>query len=164
MTIDTWLRIGAISLPLVGAVAIWRLGTRLPRAQRRLAISIFGTTALITLTLFLLNKYYACMLAFGKQNCLFDGLATLSLCLLSIILARGCLVLRGEDKEQDYIFMLLLGGACAGMGLAQNLCPFLIFLNLFLFTLARLLKRKGLGGHFLMLRDDYQDNDRDSMR
>lgn len=158
MTIDTGLRIGAIALPLAGALAMWGWGGRFPHAQRRVAVSIFGTTALLALTLFLLNRYYACILAFGDQNCLFDGLATLSLFLLSILLARGCIVLRGENRAQDYIPMLLFGSAWAGMGLTQNLCLFVVFLNLFLFAADRWLKRKGLTWRFLVLRDDYKDD------
>lgn len=164
MTIDACLRIGAVGLPLIGALAIWRWGARFPRTQGRLAAGIFGVTGLIALILFLLNRYYACMLAFGKENCLFDGSATLSLFFLSIILARRCLVLRGEDRGQDHVFMLLLGSAWAGIGLAQNMCLILVFVNLFFFALAQWLKRKGLGGHFLMLRDDYEDNDRDGVK
>ena len=138
MTIDTWLRIGAIGIPLVGALAIWRWGIRFPHVQRRLVLFIFGTTGLSALTLFLLNQHYACILVFGRQNCLFDGSATLSLFLLSIVLARSCLVLRSEDAGQDYIPMLLLGSAWAGMGLTQNLCLFLVFLNLFVAAMSRL--------------------------
>lgn len=158
MTIDTWLRIGAIGIPMVGALAMWRWGTKFPRAQRRLAVSMLGITGLIGLTLFLLNRYYACILAFGRRNCLFDGSATLSLFLLSIVLARSCIVLRSEDAGQDYIPVLLLGGAWAGMGLTQNLCLFLVFLNLFVFAVDRWLKRKGLAWRFLVLRDDYRDD------
>lgn len=159
MTIDTCLRIGAIGLPLVGALAIWRLGPRFPRTQRWLAAFIFGATGLIALTLFLLNRYYACMFASGRQSCLFDGSATLSLVLLSIVLARGGIVLRGENKGQDYITMLMLSSAWAGIGLAQNLLVLLLSLNLFVLAVNRWLKRKGLGGRFLALRDDYKDDD-----
>lgn len=159
MTLDTWLRIGAVGLPLVGAVAIWRWGAKFPRAQRRLTVIILGTTGLTAMALFLLNRYYACILAFGRQSCLFDGLGTLSLFLLSIVLARSCLVLRGENKGQDYALMLWLGGAWAGMALAQHLCLLFVFLNLFVLALAQWLKRKGIGGHFLMLRDDYRDDE-----
>jgi NADH:ubiquinone oxidoreductase subunit 4 (subunit M) len=158
MTLDTWLRIGAIGMPLLGALVIWRLGTRSPRAQRRLVLFIFGTTGLIALSLFLLNRYYACMLAFGKQNCLFDGAATLSLLLLSIVLARGCIVPRGENRGPDHTSMLLLSSGWAGMGLSKNLFLFLVFMNLFLVSLARWLRRKGIGWRFLILRDDYRDD------
>jgi hypothetical protein len=158
MMIDTWLRIGAIVLPLTGALTIWRCGVRFLGAQRRLAVSILGTTGLIALTLFLINRHYACILAFGRQNCLFDGLATLSLFLLSIVLARWCIFLRGENKEQDYSLVLLLGSAWAGMGLTQHLCLFLVFLNVFVFAADRWLKRRGITARFLVVRDDYQDD------
>jgi hypothetical protein len=158
MTIDTWLRIGAIGIPLAGALAMWRWGTKSPHAQRRLVVSILGTTGLIGLTLFLLNRYYACILAFGKQNCLFDGLATLSLFLLSIVLARWCIVLRGENKEQDYSLVLLLGSAWAGMGLTQNFFVFLGSASLFVLAGDRWLRRRGITARFLVLRDDYQDD------
>jgi hypothetical protein len=158
MTMDTWLRIGAVAPPLVGAFVLWRWGTKFPRAQRWLAVCILGTTGLIALILFLLNRYYACILAFGRESCLFDGLGTLSLFLLSIVLTRSCLVLRGEDRGVDYALMLLLGGAWAGMGLAQHLCLLLVFLNLFVFAMDRWLKRKGIGWRFLAIRDDYQDD------
>ena len=137
---------------------MWRWGTKFPRAQRRLAVSILGTTALIALALFLLNRCYACILAFGRQNCLFEGLACLSLFLLSMLLARGCIVLRGENRGREYIFMLLMCSAWAGMGLAQNLCLFPVFLNMFVFAADRWLKTKGLTWRFLALRDDYRDD------
>ena len=157
MTIDTWLRIGAVGLPVVGALAIRLWGTRFPRVQRRLAVFIFGTTGFIALTLFLLNRYDACILRLGQQSCLFDGSATLSLLLLSIAWARRCFVRRDRDRRQDYISMLLLCGAWAGMGLTQNLGLFLIFLNLFYFAVDRWLRRKGFVWRFLALRDDYAD-------
>jgi len=147
MMLDTWLRIGAIVLPLAGALTIWRWGVRFPRAQRWLAVSILGTTGLIALTL-----------AFGRQSCLFDGLATLSLFLLSIVLARGCIVLRGENKEQDYILELLLGSAWAGMGLTQNFLLFLGFVSLFILAADRWLRRRGITARFLVVRDDYKDD------
>lgn len=158
MTIDTWLRIGAIGIPLVGALAIWRFGIRFPRAQRWLVVSILGIVGLIAVTLFLLNRYYACILAFGRQSCLFDGLGTLSLFFLSVVLARSCIVLRGENRAQEYALMLLLSSGWAGMGLAQNLCLVLVFLNLFIFAADRWLKRRGIGWRFLALRDDYDDD------
>ncbi len=106
MTTDTWIRIGAIGTPLLTALAIWRWGTRFPRTQRRLATLAFGGTAVIALTLFVLNRYHAYILAFGRQSCLFDGLATLPLFLPSIILGQGCLVLRGENPVSDYVYIL----------------------------------------------------------
>jgi hypothetical protein len=160
MTIDTWLRIGAIGLPLIGALTIWRWGDKFLHAQRWLAVSIFGIIGLIALSLFLLNRHYACILLPGRQNCLFDGLATLSLFLLNLVLARTSVVLRGENKGYDYILMLLLSSAWAGMGLglAENLGVFLVFLFLFFFVLNRYMKKKGFSGGFLKIRDDYEDD------
>ena len=157
MTIVTWLKIVAIGLPLLAALTIWRGGDRFLPAQRWLVIITFGLIALIALTLFFLDKQYACILMFGRQNCLFDGLASLSLVLLSLLFARSSVLLRGEDKGSDYILMLLLSSAWAGMGLVENLLVFLIFLNLFFFVFNRWLNRRGLKWRFLVLRDDYKD-------
>jgi hypothetical protein len=158
MTISMWLKISVIGLPLVGALAIWRWGDKLPLAPRWLAAIIFGLIGLSSLALFLLNRYYACIFASGKQNCIFDGLATLSLLALSIVLARGSLGLKGVNKNQGYILMLLLGSAWAGMGLAGNLLEILIFFNLFIYVIHRWLKQEGLTFRLLVLRDDYRDD------
>jgi len=158
MTIDMWLRIGAIGLPLIGVLIIWRWRDKFLHVQRWLVVLIFGIVGLVALTLFLLNRHYACILLTGRQNCLFDGLATLSLFLLNLVLARASVVLRGENKGYDYILMLLLSSAWAGMGLAENLLVLLIFLYLFFFVLNRWFKRKGFRGGFLKLRDDYEDD------
>jgi len=156
MTIDAWLRICAIGLPLIGALIIWRWGDKFLHAQRWLAVSIFGIIGLITLSLFVLNRHYACIYLFGRQNCLFDGLATLSLFLLNLVLAS--LVLRGENRGYDYMLMLLLSSAWAGMGLAENLLVLLISLYLFFFVIIRWFKREGFRGGFLKLRDDYEND------
>ena len=160
MTIATWLRIGATGLPLIGALTIWRWGDKFLHAQRWLAVSIFGIIGLIALNLFLLNRIYACILLFGRQNCLVDGVDTLSLFLLNLVLARTSVVLRGENKGYDYILMLLLSSAWAGiwLGLAENLGVFLIFLYLFFFVLNRYMKKEGFKGGFLKIRDDYEDD------
>ena len=158
MTIDTWLRIGAIGLPLIGALAIWRWGDKFPHAQRWLAVSIFGLIGLIALSLFVLNRIFICITLFGRQNCVFDGLAILSLFLLNLVLARASVVLRGENRGYDYILMLLLSSAWAGMGIANNLFVSLIFLYLFFFVINRWFKREGIRGGFLKLRDDYEDD------
>jgi hypothetical protein len=158
MTIDAWLRIGAIGLPLIGALTIWRWGDKFLHAQRWLAVSIFGIIGLIALSLFVLNRHYACIYLFGRQNCLFDGLATLPLFLLNLVLARASLVLRGENKGYDYMLMLLLSSAWAGMGLTENLLVFLISLYLFFFVINRYFKREGFRGGFLKLRDDYEND------
>lgn len=158
MTLDTWLRICAIGIPLIAALTIWLWGDKFLHAQRWLVSIIFCIAGLIALTLFLLNRYFACILSGGRENCLFDGAATLSLVVLNIVLARASFFLRGENKRYDYILMLLLSSAWAGMGLAENLFIFLIFLYLFFFVLNRWFKRKGFKGGFLKLRDDYDDD------
>ncbi len=158
MTIDTWLRMGSIGLPLIGALTLWRWGDKFLHAQRWLVGIVFGITGLIALTLFLLNRYYACTLLTGRQNCLFEGMATLTLILLNLLLARASIVLRSESKEADYILMLLLSSAWAGMGLAENLLVLLIFWYVFFFVVSRWFKRKGFRGGFLKFRDDYEDH------
>ena len=85
------------------------------------------------------------------------GLSALLLGLLSAVLARGCLRFQDQDCWHDYLPRLLLRGAWAGIGLAENLGLLLVFLNLFLFVVDRWLRRKGLGWRFLVLRDDWQD-------
>jgi hypothetical protein len=45
------------------------------------------------------------------------------------------------------------------MGLAQNLLLLIVFLNVFLFVGSRWLRGKGIQPRFLVLRDDYKDDD-----
>jgi hypothetical protein len=68
-----------IGRSLAGALVTWRWGARFPRRQRPLAVVLLGTTGLTSLILFLLNRYYACILTFDLEICLFDGLGILSL-------------------------------------------------------------------------------------
>jgi hypothetical protein len=159
MTADTWLRAIVIGLPLVGALVIWRWGGRFPEAQRWAAAAIFGAAGLAALALFLLNRQYACILASGTKNCLWNGAASLGLFLLDAWFAIRCVVPPGEGKRRDFIVMLLLSGSLAGVGLAQNLLLLIVFLNLFLFTGSRWLTGKGIQPRFLVLRDDYKDGD-----
>lgn len=159
----TWLRMGAMSLPLIGAVIIWLWGDRLRVSPRWLAATIFALMGVFALTLFLLNRHYACMLLSGRKNCLVDGLGTLSLFLLSILLARRSIIMRDANKGQGCILMLMLGSAWAGIGLANNLLELLLFMNLFVYVIYRWLHREGLKFRILLLRDDYGD-DSDSIR
>ena len=155
--IDTWLKIGAIGIPLVGVaiLSIWR--GKLHQVQYRLASIILGVVALIAMALFLHNRLYACIVLLGRQNCLFEGLATLSLFLLNLILARACAVPWDINKGYDIILMLLLSSAWAGIGLAENLFVILLSFYLFFFVFNRWIKREGFKGGFLMLRDDYEE-------
>jgi len=157
MNINTWLSIVAVGLPLIGVLAIWRWWDKFRYVQRWLVAAIFGLSGLTVLILFLLNRQYECILLTGRQNCLAGGLATLSLILLNVILARGSVILQGGTKKNDYILMLLLSSAWAGMGLAENLLVLLIFLNLFFYVIHKWLERNGLRWRFMIVRDDYSD-------
>jgi hypothetical protein len=157
MSANTWLRIVAIGLPLIGVPAIWRWGDQSLWVRRWLAAVILGISGLAALGLFLLNQRYACILLIGTGNCLIDGLAPLSLFLLNVILVRGCFILRGGHKKNDYVLLLLLSSAWAGMGLAENLLVLLIFLYLFFYVIRKWLDRDGLKWRFLIVRDDYSD-------
>jgi hypothetical protein len=159
VTADTWLRVVAIGMPLAGALGLWRWGSRFGPAQRWAAAAILGAAGLAALAGFLLNRQYACILASGSKNCLWDGAASLGLCLLDALFAIRCIVPPGEGKRRDFIVMLLLSGALAGIGLAQNLLLLIVFLNVFLFVGHRWLTKKGFQPRFLVLRDDYKDGD-----
>jgi NADH:ubiquinone oxidoreductase subunit 4 (subunit M) len=156
---DTWLRAVAIGLPLAGALVIWRWGGHIPRAERWVAAAIFGAAGLTALLVFLLNRQYACILATGRASCLLDGLGPLGVCLLDAVFAVRCVVPAAEGKRRDFVLMLFLSGALAGMGLAQNLLVLIVFLNLFMFVVYRWLTGKGFQPRFLVLRDDYKDED-----
>ena len=160
MTVDTWLRIGTIGLPLIGALILWREKDGPINAYHRLVVSIFVIAGFIALCVFLYNMYYSCMFMLGRENCVFDSLEILSLLLLNLLLARRSMVLHGESKGYNVILMLLLSSAWAGMGygLARNLGIFLLFLYLFFFVLNRYMNQKGFTGGFLKVRDDYKDD------
>lgn len=159
MTIDTGLRIAAIGLPFAGALVIWRMRARFPRAQRVMAALILATTALIALALFLLNRYYACVLAFREESCLFDGLGTLSLLVWSALFARSSLVMQGQTLGARYIPMLLFAAGWAGACVGQNLFLLVVSMNLLLFAIDRWLKTRGTSWQFLVLRDGYSEDE-----
>ena len=158
MAVDPWLRFGAIGLPLFGALIIWGWGEKFPYTQRRLTGITFGILGLIALTLFLLNRHYACVFALGRENCLFEGLATLSLFLLNVFLAGKSITLQGENRGTVYILLLLLSSSWTGIGLVENVLVLLIFLYLFFFVLNRWAKMEGFKSGFLKIRDDYDDD------
>jgi NADH:ubiquinone oxidoreductase subunit 4 (subunit M) len=160
MAPDTWLRIAAISLPLAGALVIWRWGGRFPDAQRWLAAAILGLSGLLSLSLFLLNRQYACLLVSGSANCLVDGAGLLGLFLLDAFFVIRCLVPPDQRKKRDFILMLSMSGALGGIGLSQNLLAWIVFINLFLFVGHRWLTKHGFQPRFMVLRDDYKDEDR----
>jgi hypothetical protein len=160
MTLDTWLRIIATGLPLLGVLAVWLSKNRLGHVQRWLATVTLGIAGLVALALFLLNRQYACVLLSGSHNCLAKGFSTSSIFLLNAVQAIRSLFLRGKNKTFDHILILLLSSAWAGMGLAVNLLELLIFLNLFFYVIYKWLDRKGLGWGFFVVRSDYPDDQR----
>jgi hypothetical protein len=156
---DAWLRGVAIALPLAGALVIWRWGDLFDPARRWAAAAIFGVASAAVLILFLFNRHYACIVASGSKNCLWDGAASLGLFLLDSLFAIRCIVPPEQGKRRDFIVMLLLSGALAGIGLSENLLLLVIFLNVFLFVGHRWLTRKGIQPRFLVVRDDYNNGD-----
>lgn len=154
---DTWLRVVGIGLPLTGALFIWRLGDRSEVARGWLAAVIFAVVGLVAFVVFLVNRQYACTFALGRQSCLIDGVASLSLMALSALLAWRTIAARGAIDSQDTALMLLFAAAWAGMGLAKELLLFLVSLNVLIFAGSRWLNRRGLSLRYLILRDDYKD-------
>ena len=155
MILDMWLSIMAIGLPLVGVLALWQWRHKFISIRGWLATIIFSVSGLAALGLFLLNKYYACILSTGSQNCLTDGLAIFSLILLNAVLVASSIIRR---KGFDYRLTLLLSSAWAGMGLAKNLLVLLVFLNLFFYVIYKWLDQKGLGWGMFITRNDYGDD------
>ena len=158
MTLDIWLRVTAITLPLIGTFVFWRWKNKFIDIRYWLAVIIFGMVGLAALGLFLLNKHFACIFATGKQNCLADGLATLSLILLCAVLVVNNIIRRDERQKLDYRLMLFLSSAWAGIGLATNLLVLLVFQNLFFYVIYKWLDQKGLGWGMFITRMDYRDD------
>ena len=157
MTLDVWLRVTAIALPLIGTFVLWRWNKSIDVGYW-LTIIIFSTVGLVTLGLVLLNKHFVCIFSTGKQNCLTDGLFTLSLILLCAVLIVSSIIRRDERQKLDYRLMLFLSSAWAGIGLAKNLLVLLIFLNLFFYVIYKWLDQKGLGWGMFITRYDYRDD------
>ena len=157
MTLDMWLRVIAIGLPLIGAFVLWRWNKSID-IRHWIAVIIFGIVGLAALGLFLLNKHFACIFSTGKQNCLTDGLATLSLILLCAVLVMSSIIRRDERQKVDYRLAFFLSSAWAGIGLAKNLLVLLVFLNLFFYVIYKWLDQKGLGWGMFITRNDYRDD------
>ncbi len=144
MTLNTVLKICAVGIPLIAALIIWRWKTLSPHRQRQSVAFSLGLTGLAALALFLVNQQYVCIRAPGQQNCLFDVFATVSLFLLCVIFARSALTLERPDLRGDYILRLMLTGAWAGVGVAENLFELIVFLYLLMYVGHRWLKRNGI--------------------
>ena len=143
MTLDMWLLIGAIGLPFIGALILWRWEAIFLNIEHWLVVLIFGIVGLVALAIFLLNGYFACFLVTGQENCLFDGLASLFIFLLNLTLARQAFVLESSNKRDDYILMLLLSGSCAGIGLSKNPLVIVVSSTLLLWVIYIWLRRRG---------------------
>jgi hypothetical protein len=159
MTIVSLMKLVAFGLPLCGALIIWLWRGRRPRAQRLLTFALLGLAGLAGLTLFVLNAHYACIFAPGSQNCLFDGLATLSLCLLGIMFAFRALRMHAGDHHPDYILMLALISGWAAAGLAENLFELLVGVNMIGYVVYRWLKHSQVHWGFVI---DFSDRHNDS--
>ncbi len=157
MALTIYLQVGAMGLPLLVAFGLWRWGNRIPHAQRRLTAMSLGLVGLAALGVFLGNGLYACIVASGQQNCLFDGVSTLSLAVVCTLFVWGALVLREGDRKGDYILMLTLTGAWAGLAFAQNLLELIVFLNLFIYVMYRWLKRNGTRWGLFVVWPDHDD-------
>jgi formate hydrogenlyase subunit 3/multisubunit Na+/H+ antiporter MnhD subunit len=158
MTLDMWLRVTAIALPLLGASVLWQWKNKSIAIRYWLAVIISSMVGLAALGLFLLNRHFACIFSTGKKNCLTDALATLSLILLCAVLVISSIILRDERQKLDYRLMLFLSSAWAGIGLAKNLLVLLVFLNLFFYVIYKWLDQKGLGWGMFITRNDYRDD------
>jgi hypothetical protein len=157
MSFESGLILLAVLLPAVGALVLWRWRAVNSTAKRALSASISGLNAAIALTFFLQDQLYACIFQTGPDNCVTDGLAVLSL----LVLSNGLVLretLREENSTLDYILMLTLNSIWAGLTLPKNFFFTLIFLNLFLFWIDRYLKSQGTSWRFLVLRDEYKDD------
>ena len=165
MNSSVWLKFGIIGLPLIGALVIGRRrggGPRWARFTRGAAAAILLVAGLAALAMFALNRQYACVLRSGPDNCVFDALASLSICLLGVVLARAILLLRGDNLRVDYALLLLLFTGWAGFGLADNLLQLLIAINVFLIALFQTFKQHDIRwGIFVPWPDHSRDRNRD---
>lgn len=153
----TFLKWTAIGLPLVAALLIRVARGMSSRTMQRVTFLVLCLVALTSLGLFFTRGNAACMFAGGEQNCLFDGLAALSLSALAAYLAFATFVQRSVQERIDYALVLLLTGAWAGLGLAENLFELIVFMNLLFYVLFRLFKRKDIVWGFVVPRSPPQD-------
>ena len=151
----TWLKVCAIGGPLLGALVLHFRKNAAARTQQRLATILFGATAVCAFALFILNQYYACSLIAGPKNCLYDGAATITLALLSLVLLWQTFSIRDTELRLELILRLLFVTAWAAMGLTENLLGLFLGLYLFGYVLYRWFKKHGLQwGIFVVWPDD----------
>ena len=116
-------------------------------------ILIFSSAS--SLGIFATSQLYRCVFSSGRENCLFEGLASLSLGILSLTIAIQTLLEHKPDRMDTYINRLLLVGIWAGISYTENVLLILPFLYLFYYLVNRWLKGKGLQWRFLVAKDDY---------
>jgi hypothetical protein len=100
-----------MGLPLLAALILWWVEDRQAQLRFWLAAITFSLVGLIALVLFVINRQYGCILASGRQNCLFDGLASLSLFGLCMVLVKVSLANQTQsfsDQAGDERLKLLL--------------------------------------------------------
>lgn len=161
MTLEIWLTILAIGLPLAGALLIWWLGDEHRRTKHWLSVIVATLTGLIALGLFFTNRHFACMLLSGRQNCIWNGFATLSLGAAGLGLALKTQRARMpgySNRSRNDVPLLLLVGGWAAMGLAENLLLWFVGWWLLLYGIYRWLTTKGLVWRIIVIRDDYKDD------
>lgn len=146
----SWLTLAAIGIPLLSALVIRIGGAHAPRAARGLCMASLCALAILALVLFVANGKYACILAGGKQNCLFDGAALASLFLLCSLTAFGLFRQGPVSDTGAYVWWLLMVGGWVGMGLGENLLVFVVGLNVFGYALYRLLKHHDITWGFVV--------------
>jgi hypothetical protein len=153
-----WLQVVAIGLPLIAALFFWIRGNRLPGVRNRLALGLNVLLFLLAASLFLFSSRYACILAGGPGNCLYDGAGTLALIVLDAWSIERCIALRNDDQGYNYAPRLLLSGALAGLAFAENLLEFLIFLNLFVWVAQWWARKRGYRWGFFTAPPERQDH------
>jgi hypothetical protein len=157
MDLDLWLRIGAICLPLISALVIWSFKEIRLDLERWFVVTVFGIVALFGLTLFLLNHTYACSFRIGPENCLFGSIAVWSLIVLNFMFAKASTQARSVNAREDFILMLLLCSAWAGITLAMNILVVIACLNLLLLVVSKWFRREGYQWRLFAYRDEDDD-------
>jgi hypothetical protein len=158
------LKIVAIGLPLIGALALALWRGDLPRRAREAVAGLLFGSGLAALALFILTGQPACMLRTGPQNCVLDGAATLLVFVASLVLGRAALRLRDDNVRADSISLLLLFTGWAGFGLADNLLQLLISIYVVLYSLSRIFRQHDIRSGIFVLWPDQNEEHRPGNR
>lgn len=156
MNLESSLRLLTIALPALAALLVWLWRGSRPRAQRRFASIALALTGLSALALFLVSGQAACVFSLGQGNCTLDGLATLSVCLLSAVMLAVCLR-REENSRRDYAYMALLCAVWAGIAVSNNVLVMFLLIFLIPIVVSAWLKT-GTVGPIQLGRDEFRDD------